>query len=234
MCEWLPVNREGLAGTRPRRLHLFHAFASDSRRRLRRSVWGDGSWPTGRASRASVLRHRSSGVAWKAGTRGSRLMVDRDGVVGSRRDALDPGRRDHPSVDRAQPYRDTDPRVIGSNHGLRIPPRAGGPRRAVTRGLESDDDAHRGGRLHARPRPGRDRPAAARQQLRCLKPRTLPLMAPFYVKGGVLRPPARVVTMVVAGPGSDCSEGPASGYEPAALESGVAPTCPPGPVSSAS
>ncbi len=36
-------------------------------------------------------------------------------------------------------------------------------------------------------------------------------MAPFYVKDGVLRLLGSVVTMVVAGPGSDCSEGPASG-----------------------
>jgi hypothetical protein len=61
-----------------------------------------------------------------------------------------------------------------------------------------------------------------------------PLMAPFYVKGGSCGPGGRVTTMVAAGPGSDWSEGPASGYEPAALESGVAPTCPPGPVAIAS
>jgi hypothetical protein len=34
---------------------------------------------------------------------------------------------------------------------------------------------------------------------------------------------------LVAGPGSDLSEESASGFEPAALESGAAPECPPGP-----
>jgi len=40
------------------------------------------------------------------------------------------------------------------------------------------------------------------------------------------------VFSAAAGPGSDFSEAPALGFEPAALESVAAPTCPPGPASS--
>ncbi len=61
-----------------------------------------------------------------------------------------------------------------------------------------------------------------------------PLMAPFYVNEGVLRGCSWVVTMGVAGPGSDFSEVPAPGCEPAALERVDAPMCPPGPVAVAS
>ena len=41
------------------------------------------------------------------------------------------------------------------------------------------------------------------------------------------------VGSLAAGPGSDFSEVPAAGCEPAALEPVAAPTCPPGPVAAA-
>jgi hypothetical protein len=59
------------------------------------------------------------------------------------------------------------------------------------------------------------------------------LLAPLYVKEMVSGVRRLGVALLVAGPGSDLSEVPAAGCEPAALDIRDAPMCPPGPACAA-
>ena len=65
----------------------------------------------------------------------------------------------------AEPPRDAGPWRSGRGHDVRIPRRAGVPRRNVPSGLGCGDDADRDGGHHARDRDGRLRPTRASQRL---------------------------------------------------------------------